>query len=150
MSWLSLTPDDLRETKVAALVTALRSAALGSGQTDPLPGIIQTVVDRIRAEIAGCKNNQLDADTTKIPASLRHIAHRMIIAAAKGRLELPLKEDERNALRDDTRYLERISTCAIPVENPANPITADVQQPGSITVINSRTRRATSNTMAGL
>ena len=148
--WTPITASDLDDTKVAALVNALRNAALGAGQDDPVPEIIQSVVDRIRAEIAGCSRNQLDQDQTTIPKSLKRLACRMVITQAKNRLEMPLKEDERNQLRSDERYLERIARCEVPVDDPDNPITAPVQQTGGTTMVSSRHKKYTGGQLSGL
>jgi hypothetical protein len=138
MNWLSITPSDLEESKVAALVNALRTAALGAEQEDPVPGLIQGVVDRIRAEVAACDRNRVDADLTTIPKGLRLLAHRMILASAKNRLEIPLTQDERTQARSDERYLERISRCELPVETPDSPLNPDIEQAAPLKIISSR------------
>ena len=148
--WITLTIDDLNDAKVAALVNALRNAALGSGQDDPVPELISSVTTRIRAEVAGCSRNLIDQDTTKIPASLKLLASRMVIVAAKNRLEMPLKEDERSQLRSDERYLERIAQCAVPIEDPDTPITAPVQQSGGVTLVSSRPKKHKGSQLKGL
>jgi len=127
MSWTSITVSDLKDAKVAALVEACQTAALGSGQTDPTATIIQDVVTRIRAEVAACRSNQLDADTTTIPADLKSLAARMIMRQCQSRLQIALNEDEREEQRNDLRYLERIADCKIPVAATDDPITDEVQ-----------------------
>src|ERR1035437_3827250 len=101
MSWITITIADLKDAKVSALVEACRTAALGNGQTDPVPNIIANVSARIRAEISGCRRNVLDADTAKIPADLKSLASRMIMREGMSRLQQPLTEDERQEQRDD-------------------------------------------------
>lgn len=125
--WISITVEDLEDAKVAAMVDALRTAALQSGQTDPAPRRIQTVVDNIRRKIASCPQNQLDADTTTIPASLLDMAVDLILADLKGRLEIELTQDERDALARHTRDLDRIASCQDSVEQPDDAIDAEVQ-----------------------
>lgn len=127
MSWTSITVADLKDAKVAALVEACQTAALGSGQTDPTANIIQDVVTRIRAEVAACRSNQLDADTTTIPSDLKSLAARMIMRQCQSRLQIQLNEDEREEQRNDLRYLERIAECKIPVAATDDPITDEVQ-----------------------
>lgn len=123
MSWTTITIADLKDAKVSALVEACRTAALGSGQTDPVPNIIANVTARIRAEISGCAQNVLDADTAKIPADLKSLAARMIMREAMSRLQQQLTEDEREEQRNDLRYLERIAKCDVPVGAPDTPLT---------------------------
>jgi len=142
MSWIALTIDNLKEAKAAALVEACRTAALGTGQADPVPSIIENVTARIRAEISGCANNVLDADATKIPSDLKSLAARMIVREAISRLQQPLTDDEREEQRNDLRYLERIARCEVPVAAPDDPLTtAEVQSPTGTPRITARTRQ---------
>lgn len=127
MSWTPILPADLEDAKVAALVTALRSAALGENQTDPAERIIAGVVVRIRTEVAGCPQNRLDADESKIPGSLKDLALRMVVRQMMSRLKKALSEDERTEQANDLKYLERISKCGVPIETPDNPITPPVE-----------------------
>ncbi len=151
MSWTAITIADLKDAKVSALVEACRTAALGTGQTDPVPNIIANVVARIRAEISGCASNVLDADTTKIPSDLKSLACRMIVREAMSRIKRALSEDEREEQRNDLKYLERISKCDIPVAEPDDPLTtSEVQTGGAIELASIPTRTATRETLAGL
>jgi len=150
MAWSSITVADLKDAKVSALVEACRTAALGTGQTDPVPNIITNVATRIRAEIAACATNQLDADAAAIPADLKSLACRMIVREAMSRIKRPLSEDEREEQRNDLRYLERISKCDVPVAATDNPIANEVQKGGAIEQASTPTRRATRETLAGL
>lgn len=139
--WTSISATDLQDTKAAALVDACRTAALGSGQADPVPGIILNVIARIRAEISGCRNNVLDADTTKIPNDLKSLGCRMILREAMSRIQQPLNDDEREEQRNDLRYLERIAACDVPVAAPDDPIATEEVQSGAGTPrLTARTR----------
>lgn len=120
-NWTAITEADLKDAKVAALIEAFKSAALGSGQTNPVPPVIANVVARIRAEIKGCARNRLDADPAKIPADLKSLACRMIVRECQSRLRLALKDEEKEEWRQDIRYLERIAACEVPVAEPDNP-----------------------------
>lgn len=120
-NWTAITEADLKDAKVAALIDAFSTAALGSGQTNPVPGVIANVVARIRSEIKGCSKNVLDADPAKIPADLKSLACRMIVRECQSRLRMPLKDDEKEEWRQDVRYLERIAACEVPVAAPDNP-----------------------------
>lgn len=131
MSWVTITIDDLKDAKVAAMVEACQTAALGTGQTDPVPNIILNVIARIRAEVSGCAQNVLDADATKIPGDLKSIACRMIMREAMSRLQQPLTDDEREEQRNDLRYLERVARCEIPVAEPDTPLSTTEVQSGS-------------------
>lgn len=149
-NWTTITAEDLKDTKVARLVEALQSAALGDGQFDPTDAIIADVVARIRAEIASCSTNQLDANTNTIPKDLHRLACRMVVRELQSRLQDPLGEDEREEQRNDLRYLERIAKCEVVVAQPDTPGESEVQQKGGVTVASTRTARATREEMEGL
>lgn len=149
--WTSITPDDLNDTKVAALVTALRTAALGSGQDDPVEEITANVVSRIRAEIRSCLDNLLDTDETTIPRDLKSLACRMVVREMQSRLQEALTEDERGEMRADLRYLERIAEGKVSIATPDNPqASSEVQTAGAIQIARKGCRRVTRETMEGL
>lgn len=151
MNWISITPDDLNDTKVAGLVTACRTKALGLGQTDPAPRIIENAVARIRSEIKGCAVNVLDQDAAKIPKDLKPLAMRMIVRELQSRLLIELKDDEREEWRQDIRYLERIARCEIPVLAPDDPeIVESVHTPSGSPRICSKQRFLTRQKMEGV
>ncbi len=118
MAWVRIEIADLKDAKVAALIEACQTAALGAGQDDPTPAIIADVIARIRAEIAGCRANVLHPDAATIPSDLRSLACRMVVRQCQSRLQIALNEDEREEQRNDLRYLERIAACDIPVAAP--------------------------------
>jgi phage gp36-like protein len=149
-NWTTITSDDLNDTKVAAMVNALRTSALASGQTDPSPRIIQEVVSRIRAEIKGCYKNKLDEDQAKIPNSLKDLACRMVLRLLKNRLELPLTDDEKDDRRSDEKFLERIARCEVPITTPDNPTDSGEVQPPPVPYILKRTRRYTATQEDGV
>ena len=51
-NWITLTLADLNDYKVGELVEALRTEALASGQSDPMPRFLTAVTDEVRAAIA--------------------------------------------------------------------------------------------------
>ena len=123
--WITLTLANLETGKAAPLVAALRTAALGETQGDPLPEAITTVTNRIRMEIAAGGRTVLDADGTRLPPSLKSLAIRMVLREGQSRLNavgaLPLSDDEREEARQDIRFLERIARGEITVEASTNP-----------------------------
>jgi hypothetical protein len=148
MAWTTVTVADLKDRKVAALVEACQTAALGSGQTDPTADLIASAIAKIRANVASCASNQVDADTTKIPGDLFDLACRMIIRSMKGRLEIELTGDERDDRREDERTLERIARCELAVETTSNPTTANaVQRSQGLSVVSKRSRTVTGTTL---
>lgn len=126
-AWIPITTADLVDSKVAALVTALRTKALGAGQTDPSPRIIQGVVTDVRRKIASCRSNQVAVDITTVPASLQLLAIDLILARMKGRLEIELTQFENDQLRRHDETLNRIASCADVIEQPDDAIAAPTQ-----------------------
>jgi hypothetical protein len=125
--WIPITVDDLNDSKVAALVTALRTAALADDQDDPTPRLTQAVVNRIRRKIASNPQNQLDEDVTTIPEGLKLMAVDLIIAELKGRLEEGLTDDERRKIDRHETDLNRIAAGTDTIEDPDTAIDAPVQ-----------------------
>lgn len=149
-NWIPITIDNLYDTEVAALVDACRSAALATGQTDPAPRDIQSCIDRIRAECAGCRTNNVDADLTTIPKSLLDLACRMIVRKLKGRLKIALDDDERKQWTSDESYLVRISHCEVPIDLPDNPITAPVEPHAAIQIASKPRHNLSRHNLGGL
>jgi|GEM_PF-1371509 len=125
--WVSITKATLYNAKVAALIDALDTAALGDGQTNRSTDIIQGVVDHIRRKVASCRRNNLDADLTTIPKGLRDVAVDLIIARLKTALEMELSQDERDNVSRRERDLNRVADCTDVVDQPDNAIPAPME-----------------------
>lgn len=132
MSWTTITAADLNDTKMAPLMSALRTAALAEGQGDPVDALKVTCIDRVRRMISACRTNQVDADSAKIPQSLKALTCRMIVREAKSRLEIELTTSETEQWRVDEKELLAISRCELPIETSDNAAAPPVQntQPG--------------------
>jgi hypothetical protein len=154
-SWIQLNPNDLNDAKAAPLVAAYRSAALADGQGDPATHKIETVCDRIRAEIQACRRNQVSATPHSIPKSLKDLAMRLVIWEMQSRLgdALPPSDQDKTDHRDDLKYLERIAKCDVTIETPDDPLPqGEVQRSGSITTTEAKrssTRVTTRDRLAG-
>lgn len=148
MSWITITDDDLEDTKLAPLLSALRSTALADGQDDPVAELLATVVSRVRLEIAA-GDHDVDADTTKVPPSLKRLVTRMVLWDAKSRLEIDTTEQERIDHANDLAFLRRIAADEIEVESPDNPVVEGVDRPHA-EIVTQRTRRATRADLDGL
>jgi hypothetical protein len=143
-NWNAIIIADLNDARVAELITALREEALGVGQTDPTPRIIQIVVDEVRRCISFCANTPLDADTTAIPAGLKDMVVQKIFRTMKGRLLQPLSDDETAAERTYQKRLEQLTRCEWPVDKPDNPIgTAPVSPKTGVELASNTPRQAT-------
>lgn len=134
MPWIAITIDTLKEAKVAALIEACDSAALGDAQPNRAAGIIQGVVNSVRNAISGCKSRTIDTDTTKIPEALRDLCVGLMIPALKDTINQALTDYEKSTLDWARRELEKIRKCDYPIENPGTAIEPPVQgntNPGS-------------------
>ncbi len=141
MSWTAITIEELKHRKVAALVDALQTAAIGDGQADPVEQLIASVTETIRAHVKSCAANVLDVDTAKIPGDLLDLGCRLVLYGAKNRLEIALTQDERDQKASDERTLERIADCKLAVAVTDDPeTTATVAAPSSTPRINETTR----------
>lgn len=135
MSWIAITLATLKEAKVAALIEACDSAALGDGQDNRSAGIIQGVVNEVRNAVATCRSNQVDSDVTKIPESQRDLAVDLIIARLKNTIEQPLTEDERTNVAERRRQLRDIAACDLVVDQPDDAIEPEVQGGASVKIV---------------
>jgi hypothetical protein len=139
-TWINITDADLKVGKAAALVEAFKTAALGSGQSDPVPSVIANICSRIRAEIQSGGKIRVSATPLTIPPSLKDLAVRMILWACQSRINIknafpPSDQDQRDH-RSDERYLERIARGEVTVEEPNDPMAApDVQQGGMVETV---------------
>lgn len=149
--WTAITIDDLRDREAAPMIHALQTAALADGQDDPVPELIQSALDSVRAAIATCPQNQLESDLSTIPPSLKDLTIRRIIRLAKGRLDLPATPEEIHDAKEDERTLRAISLCALAVEKPALPAPSpSYQRLGAVELVRSRQRLATRDQLDGL
>lgn len=135
MSWIKITKTELYEAKVAALIDACDSAALGDGQAERSAGIIQGVITEVRNAVASCDKNQVDSDAAKVPGNLRDLVVDLVIARLKNTLELPLTEDERSVVSWRRKQLEQIAAGDLVVDQPDNAVPPDVQGGGGVTLI---------------
>ncbi|MBI3986980.1 MAG: DUF1320 family protein [Lentisphaerae bacterium] len=119
MSWSALTETEVTTRLTGAEVTALKSAALAAGQTDPLPEIVQQAVDEVRGYIAACRTNTLGAAGT-IPSRLISAALALIRYRLATRLPVKalLTEDRVKENEAAIRLLERVASCDFVIEDP--------------------------------
>ena len=125
-NWITIKLADLYNSKAAALIDTANSVSLGTGQTDRVTGMIADVTVEIRRKVARC--NQLDQDTTKIPAGLKNCAVDILYCRLKTALELDLSPAERDSLAARERELNRIADGKDLVDAPDNPMAASQVQ----------------------
>ena len=136
-NWNPITIDTLKAAGHAAIIDAAQTA--GVGGVDPVAESIAEAVSRVRA--ACSTGNQLDADTTTVPNSLKGLTVRIALFALMERIGYPLAEDQRDTRRNDNSYLIRISDDQLRFELPdASAGSAEMQPGAGIDTITSTNR----------
>ena len=113
-NWTSISIDTLKAAGHGAIVEAAQTAGIGS--VDPVGEAIADAVSRVRA--ACSTGNQLDADATTVPNSLKGLTIRIGLFALMERIQFPLNEDQRETRRNDNTYLLRINDDKLRFELP--------------------------------
>jgi hypothetical protein len=150
-NWKTITLADLNDTKVAQLIEACRTAALAAGQSDPMPEIIQGVIDRIRVDVAAPEKFVLDADLTLIPKGLHRIGCRMVVREMQSRLQEPLLQDERTEQQNDLDYLAEVRKGKIPIATPITPeAEPEVQTGGAVRIVSTGCAKVSRQNLDGL
>lgn len=153
MAWIALTETLIASRLSGAELTALKSAALGAGQTGDqiLADAISATVREVRGYVAANKNNTL-GDGETIPDELEHAALALLRHRLGSRLPgVKLFNDEaRKAEYDDAVTLLRdVAAGKFGIVPPVTEAAAQAAG-GGTQLINSRSRKATRETMAGL
>jgi hypothetical protein len=115
-NWTQITIDSLKAAGHSAIVDAAQTAGIGG--TDPVAESIADAVSRVRA--ACSTGNQLDADTTKVPNSVKGLTIRIALFALMERINYPLSGDQRDTRRNDNSSLLRINDDRLKFELPDN------------------------------
>ncbi len=145
MNWVTITLDDLKATGHGDIIDVAQTTAAGT--TDPVVEAIADAIAKIRGAIS--VGNALDADTTKIPRSLKSLGERIALFALMERIQLALNDDQRDTKRNDQSYLNRVIDSKIRFETPDSPAgNGEMQSAGGIETISGTDR--TNYTREGL
>ncbi len=136
-NWTTITIDSLKAAGHGVIVDAAQTA--GAGGVDPVAESIADAVSRVRA--ACSTGNQLDADATTVPNSLKALTIRIALFALMERISYPLGEDQRDTRRNDNSYLLRINDDHLKFETPDNPAGDAEMQRGTDMDMVTRTNR---------
>lgn len=101
-----------------AEVSAVRTAMLTGGQSDPLERITEQVVLECREAVASCKHNVLSTDVTLVPAGMVYHAVAIIRYRAMSRFGLVLDHGGDSRLeeyRTAQRYLADVASCKVKI-----------------------------------
>mgnify|MGYP003609792862 CR=1 FL=1 len=147
MSWSTITSTNVKTRLAGAELTALQTAALATGQADPLIEVIADVVDEVRGYISANPKNTLGAAAT-VPSKL--LSATLAIIRYRLATRLPAKAfltqdriDENNAA---IRLLEQVAANKFAIEDPNSGDRSGV----SIQQASTPTRIATREKLSGL
>ncbi|MEO0510555.1 MAG: hypothetical protein AAF065_11925 [Verrucomicrobiota bacterium] len=151
-AWIVLTTADINDYLVGAQANALRTAALATGQEDPLAEAIVDISAEIRNNIRACSSNVLSATEGSIPPELKRHACALIIEAAQPRIKLKLSDDQKDAAENARKLMLRIASCNYPISEPIDPQTQPTDQGSGnrFQVASSRPRIAKGSDLDGL
>lgn len=150
-TWVTITEADVKRHLVAPQVTALENSAKETAQTGILAGVIQDIVYWARGQIASCRNNVLDADTAKIPPSLKWPTIVKVIQALQTRLPgFALSDSQKLLIEDTNSTWEGVRSCAIPVETTSTPASEHSQSGSAASLVSYTSRKVTSTTLDGI
>ena len=127
MNWIQITAAEIATHQAGAMITAMQTAALRTGQTDPLAEAIAQTTLEIRAAVKS-GGFKCDADTSKIPAELRKDAVALVVEVAKPRIKQALTADEVRLADAARAKLSKIAEGKISVSAPDAPEPSDDTQ----------------------
>ena len=146
MNWTTITADDLKAAGMGFVIDKAQTTA--PGDTDPVAEAIADSIARVRRAITG---SALDADTAKVPRSLKAVAVRRALYALMERMRFPLSDDHRKTREADNSDLLRISDKKIPVEKPdTDGGTAEMSPTGGVVAVNVPLRQTGKDKCSGL
>ena len=146
-NWITITADHLKAAGHGAIVDKASTTAIGD--IDPVGEAIEAATARVRRAVNS--GNALDADTTKVPNSLRAVTIRLALYDLMERIRFPLSEDQKESRKSDTSDLLRISDKGIPVEKPDHPAgSAEMQESSSIASVGVPRRQTGRGRCSGL
>lgn len=150
MSWATLTEAKFLQHCTGAETNAIKTAALGTGQGEPLTDTLAKVVQEVRGYVAGNAQNTLGEGVT-IPNELENAA--CAIARYRALNRLPVKslltETRIAEYRDALTLLRDVAAGRFAIEQPATQSDQVITGP-AVEVVTSTTRNATRAKLAGL
>lgn len=151
LAWTTLAVGDLNDAKAATLISAVQSNALASGQSDPVPALISSIIEELRGAIGFSGKYQVSATVSTIPPNLKDMAVQKIVRVCKGRLEQLLSQGE---MADEVTYQKRINAIIsgeYPIDQPSDPMASPPSTPqGRVSEVQGVTRRFTRCQLDGL
>lgn len=150
MPWQTISETDIRDRLSGPELAAYKSAALATGQTDPLPGLIAQTVDEVRGYIAAAGSVALGEGTT-VPSKLVSAACAIVRWRLITRLPLSsaaMLETRKQEYQDALRLLEQVAAGKFLVEEPTTAAAEQVSTP--MPRWSARSRQFTRSTQDGV
>lgn len=148
-AWIVITAADLNDYLVAAQASAVRTAALATGQSDPFANVMHDRCNYIRNRIS--KSVQISATAYAVPPELKTCACWLVIEALQTRLPpLRLTEDQKNLITRAYKDLDIAATDDLPVSIPDDPVSPSVNPGTSFQQVSKPTRVAIRAKLDGL
>jgi hypothetical protein len=151
MPWIPLSVADI-EARVPSNVLATLRERYNLEGSDPLALLITDAVARVRQSIATCDDYTLDSNTTTIPAELREDACWLVIANLAPRVPevYALTDAHRDRIKSAEDRLKEVAACRLAISAPETAAPVAVQITGGATLVSSKPRRNTRETLSGL
>src|SRR5438876_9524159 len=138
--WVVLNSSDLNAFLVAPQLTALRTAALATNQSDPFDDLLPIHAARVRTHIISNPRNRLSATPNSVPPECVWILCWLMIEALQNRVPtLRLTEDQKKEIQNAKSDLEKIrravSNNQYLISLPDDPQTDPVQSVGPLAAV---------------
>jgi phage gp36-like protein len=150
MSWITLTEDSFLEQITGAEANAIKTAALASGQGEPLTNTLLKIVQTVRGYVAANAQNKLGEGST-IPQELESAAVSIARYTALNRLPVKslLTETRISEYKDALTLLRDVAAGRFAIEQPTTESEQVISGP-AVEIVSSTTRQATRAKLAGL
>ena len=117
MAWIQIKENDVKTRLAGAEFSAYSTVARSQGQANPLPEIIDQVVDEVRGYIAANKSNRLGAGNT-IPQKLLRATLSIIRYQLITRLPVEINEQRTKEYVNAVALMEQVATGKYAIEEP--------------------------------
>lgn len=129
MQWITLSNTNVWDAKAYQLINAVSTTVLASGQSDPVPQLISSIIEELRGAIGYSGKYQVSATASSIPPNLKDMAVQKVVRLCKRRLEQQLTLDERDEESVYQRRLGLIRAGDWPIDQPDDPLAISPSTP---------------------
>jgi len=150
-TWLTIAATDLNDLLVGAQTTALRTAALASGQVDPFTNVMHLRCNYVRNRISG--RVSLSATAYAVPPELKEQTCLLILESLQTRLpSLKLTEDQSRRIARAYKDLDIAGTVDLPIStaDDAETPVVEKEKSGKMTIVSKPTSTLSKSSFEGL